>query len=50
MQKHSKDELEALLSEADAAGKGKILRQTWKQDVEDRIKYNKDQHKNGMYM
>ena len=39
---HSKDELEVLLSEADAADKGDILRQTWKQDVVDGFNFNKD--------
>ena len=49
IQKNSKSELEALLLEADAAGKGDVLRQTWKQDVEDRFNFNKDQHSNGWY-
>ena len=47
IQNNSKGELEALLLEADAAGKGDVLRQTWKQDVEDRINFNKDQRCNG---
>ena len=47
IQNKSKGELEALLLEADAAGKGDVLRQTGKQDVEDRLNFNKDQHFNG---
>lgn len=40
-------ELEKLLTKADRAGKGTILRETWKQDVEDRLLFNKDQRQNG---
>ncbi len=34
-------ELEGLLLEADRAGKGEVLRQAWKQDVEDRAAFQK---------
>ena len=47
IQHKSTKELEALLSEADSAGKGNILRQKWKQDVEERMACNKDQQHNG---
>ena len=43
----SQSELQCLLSEADRAEKGDILRAKWKQDVEDRITFDRDQHKNG---
>jgi hypothetical protein len=44
----SRSELDAILAEADKAGKGDILREKWKQDVEDRISFDRDQRKNGM--
>ena len=44
----SRSELEAILTEADKVGKGDILREKWKQDVEDRISFDRDQRKNGM--
>lgn len=47
IQHKSKKELEALLCEADSAGKGNILRQKWKQDVEERVAFNKDQLNSG---
>ena len=42
-----KDELEKVLEDADAKGKGEVLRNIWKLDVEERLKYHKDQKKNG---
>ena len=42
-----KDELEKVLVEADAKGKGELLRNVWKLDVEERLKYHKDQKRNG---
>ncbi len=47
IQQKSKKELEALLLEADSVGKGDILRQKWKQDVEERMAFQKDQQHNG---
>ena len=44
----SRSELDALLAEADKVGKGDILRDKWKQDVEDRILFNRDQQRNGL--
>lgn len=43
----SKVALEGLLLEADRAGKGDVLRGAWKQDVEDRAAFQKDQKSNG---
>lgn len=43
----SRAELEDLLFEADRAGKGDVLRAAWKQDVEDRATFQKDQKSNG---
>ena len=43
--KQAKGELEKLLAEADGMGKGDILRQTWKQDVEERIQFQGDQRR-----
>ena len=43
----SRSDLEAILDEAERAGKGDVLRETWKQDVEDRAAFQKDQNKNG---
>lgn len=42
-----KEELEKVLKEADANGKGDLLRKVWKLDVEERLQYHKDQKKNG---
>ncbi len=47
IQKKSKGELEALLAEADGAGKGSILRQKWQQDVQEHLSFHKDQRQNG---
>ena len=44
----SRSDLERLLAEADKVGKGDILREKWKQDVEDRIMFDRDQRKNGI--
>lgn len=43
----SRAEVEDLLFEADRAGKGDVLRAAWKQDVEDRATFQKDQKSNG---
>ena len=43
----SRSELECLLTEAEKVGKGDILREKWKQDVEDRISFDRDQRVNG---
>ena len=40
-------ELEALLAEADVAGKGDILRRKWQQDVQEHLSFHKDQRENG---
>ena len=40
-------ELQALLAEADFAGKGDILRQKWQQDVQEHLSFHKDQRENG---
>ena len=45
----SQSDLRILLDEADKVGKGDILREKWKQDVEDRILFNKDQQRNGRF-
>ena len=42
-----RNELERILKEADEKGKGDLLRKVWKLDVEERMKYFKDQKKNG---
>lgn len=47
IQNHSRAQLEELLAGADGMGKDDILRQTWRQDVEERIQFKKDQEKNG---
>ena len=39
----SKAELQIILDEAERAGKRDILKETWKQDVEDRILFQRDQ-------
>ena len=44
----SKADLSSLLTEADKVGKGDILREKWRQDVEDRLSFDRDQQKNGM--
>lgn len=41
-----KEELQKVLEEADAKGKGELLRNIWKLDEEERLKYHKDQRKN----
>ena len=41
------EELSKVLEEADKHGKGDIVREIWKHDVEDRIAFNKDQTRNG---
>ena len=43
-------ELEELLADADRAGKVDILRKKWRQDVEERIDFDRDQKKNGECM
>ena len=43
----SKADLEALLAEANARGKGDLLRAAWKQDVLDRKAFQEDQRQNG---
>ena len=43
-----KEELEKVLTEADAKGQGEVLRNIWKMDVEERLQYYKDQKKSGM--
>lgn len=44
----SRSDLEALFAEADKVGKGDVLREKWKQDVEDRMMFDRDQQKNGI--
>ena len=43
-----KFELQTLLAEAEKSGKDSLLKETWKQDVEERLAFNKDQKKNGI--
>ena len=50
IQHQSSNELQNLLQEADRKGQGEHLRSIWKQDVEDRVAFQKDQRKNRMYM
>ena len=50
IQHQSLNELQKLLQEADRKGQGEHLRSIWKQDVEDRVAFQKDQRKNRMYM
>lgn len=40
-------ELQKVLAEADRAGKGDVLRMKWKQDVDERIAFDRDQKRNG---
>lgn len=47
IQHKSREELESLLLEADRVGKGDVLREAWKQDVENRAAFQKDQKSNG---
>ena len=47
IQHKSRDELEALLAEADVAGKGDILREKWQQDVQEHLAFHRDQRENG---
>ena len=42
----SKKELEDVFTEADKAGKGDALRKKWRQDVDDRMSFKRDQEKN----
>ena len=44
-----KDELQNVLSEADKKGRGDILGNIWKLDVEERLKFQKDQKQNGNF-
>jgi len=44
-----KEQLDEVLAEADAKGKGELLRTVWKMDVDARMKYFKDQKTNGWY-
>ena len=46
IQHRSKQELETVLAEADKAGKGDLLRMKWKQDVEERVAFERDQQTN----
>ena len=39
--------LQHVLSEADARGKGEVMRKLWKHDVEDRLAFTRDQTNNG---
>lgn len=41
------EQLEKIFSEADAQGRGEIVRRLWKHDVDDRVAFDKDQRKNG---
>ena len=43
----SRSEVEKVLQEADREGQGENLRRTWRQDVEERLAFQKDQRKNG---
>lgn len=40
-------ELSQVLCEADAQGKGEVIKKIWKHDVEDRLAFKKDQIRNG---
>lgn len=44
------DELSKVLEEADKHGKGDVIREVWKHDVEDRIAFKKDQTRNGKFI
>ena len=44
----SHSELDKLFAEAAKSGKDSILRDKWKQDVEERKAFQKDQKRNGM--
>ena len=44
-----KDEPQKVLSEADKKGREDILRNVWKLDVEERLKFQKDQKQNGNF-
>ena len=44
----SRGKLEKLLAEAEKSGKDGILKKTWKQNVEERIAFKKDQTRNGI--
>ena len=41
------EELSKVLCEADAWGKGDVIRKLWKHDVEDHLAFKKDQTRNG---
>ena len=45
----SPDELQELLDETSKASCEEVLLESWKQDVEDRMNFDKDQRKNSMY-
>ena len=47
IQKKSEKDLQKILQEADQAGKGEVLRQCWRQDVQERQQYTMDQKRNG---
>ena len=47
IQKKSEKDLQKILQEADQAGKGEVLRQCWRQDVQERQQYTRDQKRNG---
>ena len=46
----SKSELQRLLAEAEKLGKDGVLKETWKQDVEERMTFQKDQKRKGIIM
>ena len=43
--RYSWGELEALLAEAEQAGKGSILKQKWQQDLDEHVSFHKNQMK-----
>ena len=49
IQHQSCSEVEKLLQGADREGQGENLRRTWRQDIEDRLAFQKDQRKNGKH-
>jgi len=46
----SNTDLKALLAEADSKGKGDILRKAWREDIEDRKAFQRDQKQNGQML
>ena len=46
----SVNELDKLFSEAAKSGKADYLKECWKQDVEERLEFLKDQRTNGLYL